>query len=330
VTDTLLEEIPPPLLAVPGVKAALERRWARPRGRIYPFVRWSGAVVFVAVVVALAVSLVSSSSQAFAHSGLGFLWSGTWNPQQRVFGAGTFIVGTLITTVLAIALAVPIGIGTAAFLSELAPRWVATPLSVAVDLIAAVPSIVVGLWGLLVLSPVFARHVEPSLKRVPGLSWFFHGPALGSSLLLAGVALAVMILPTVVALSRSAMSAVDVADREAAAALGGTRWQVVRTALIPGARHGIEGAVILAIGRALGETIAVAMVIGNSYNLPHSLLAPGATLGSAIINNFGGAMPGLERSSVMYLVVVLLAMTALVNIGGQFVLRSRRSAAVAR
>ncbi len=132
------------------------------------------------------VSLLASSSQAFGHSGLSFLWSGTYNASKDIYPTGIFIVGTLITTAVAIILAVPIGVGTAAFLSELAPKWLAAPLSVLIDLIAAVPSIVVGLWGLLVLSPVFAHHVEPFLKKIPVLEWFFHGPAYGPSMLLAG------------------------------------------------------------------------------------------------------------------------------------------------
>jgi phosphate transport system permease protein len=321
---TTLEEIPPAeRTPVAGVKEALQGHWARPGGRAYAGLRWGGATVFAAIAIALVVSLLSSSSQAFAHSGLGLLWTGTWNPGAGVFGAETFIVGTLMTTAVALLLAVPIGVATAAFLSELAPKWLRTPLSVLIDLIAAVPSIVVGLWGLLVLTPVFAHHVEPFFKKVPVLEWFFHGAAEGPSILLAGVVLAVMILPTIVALSRTAVASVAVADREAARALGGTRWQVVRRAVLPGARTGIEAAVILAMGRALGESIAVAMVIGNAYVIPHSLLAPGATLGSAIINTFGGVTSGLERSEVIALVVILLAITALVNAGGQVLLRTR-------
>ncbi len=323
-SPTLLEEVPPPRLTpVEGVSEALQRRWGRPGGRAYAVLRWTGAAVFVAIVLGLLVSLLVSSSQAFGHSGLSFLWSGTYNATKDVYPTGVYIVGTLVTTTVAIVLAVPIGVATAAFLSELAPRWLGAPLSVLIDLIAAVPSIVVGLWGLLVLSPVFARHVEPFFKKVPLVEWFFHGPAYGPSMLLAGTVLAVMILPTIVALSRTALSSVATEDREAARALGATRWQVVRTAVVPGARTGIEAAVFLAMGRALGETIAVAMVIGNNYALPHSLLAPGATLGSAIINNFGEASPGLDRSSIIGLVVVLLAMTALVNVGGQLLLRRR-------
>jgi phosphate transport system permease protein len=321
---TVLEEIPPgQRTPIVGVRDALQRRWARPGGRAYAVFRWGGAALFAAIAIALVVSLLSSSSQAFAHSGLSLLWTGTWDPTGGMYGAATFIVGTLVTTAVALLLAVPIGVGTASFLSELAPRWLATPLSVLIDLIAAVPSIVVGLWGLLVLTPVFAHHVEPFFKKVPLLEWFFHGPAYGPSVLLAGVVLAIMILPTIVALSRTALAGVAVTDREAARALGGTRWQVVRRAVVPGARTGIEAAVILAMGRALGESIAVAMVIGNEYVIPHSLLAPGATLGSAVINSFGGVTSGLERSEVIALVVILLAITALVNAGGQLLLRSR-------
>src|SRR5579863_480747 len=323
-STTLLEEVPPPnLTPVKGVKEGLQRRWARPGGRAYAVLRWTGATVFAAIVLAFVVSLLASSSQAFAHSGVSFFWSGTYNATKDIYPTGIFIVGTLITTAVAIILAVPIGVGTAAFLSEFAPKWLGAPLTVAIDLIAAVPSIVVGLWGLLVLSPLFTHHVEPFMKKIPVLEWFFHGPALGPNMLLAGTVLAVMILPTIVALTRTSMSAVSVEDREAARALGATRWQVVTTAVVPGARTGIEAAVTLGIGRAMGETIAVAMVIGNNYALPHSLLAPGATLGSAIINTFGEAAHQLDRASVIGLVVVLVAITALVNIGGQLLLRSR-------
>jgi len=323
-STTLLEEVPPPRLTpVEGVKQGLQRRQARPGGRSYAVLRWTGAMIFAAIVLAFVISLLASSSQAFAHSGVSFFWSGTYSATKDIYPTGIFIVGTLITTAVAIILAVPIGVGTAAFLSEFAPKWLASPLSVLIDLIAAVPSIVVGLWGLLVLSPVFAHQVEPFFKKIPVLEWFFHGPAYGPSMLLAGTVLAVMILPTIVALSRTALTSVANEDREAARALGATRWQVVRTAVVPGARTGIEASVILAMGRALGETIAVAMVIGNNYALPHSLLSPGATLGSAIINNFGEANPGLDKSSVIGLVVVLLVITALVNIGGQLLLRRR-------
>jgi phosphate transport system permease protein len=226
-----------------------------------------------------------------------------------------------VTTVVAMVIVVPVGLGMAAFLSELAPRWLAGPLSAAIDLLAAVPSIVVGLWALLVLSPLFANHVEPFLKAIPLLEWFFHGPAYGPSMLLASVVLAVMTLPTVVALSRTALRGVALQDREGAMALGATHWQVVREVVFPGARSGIAAALSLAVGRALGESIAVAMVIGNNPSVPHSLLAPGATLGSAIVNQFAEAAPGIGTSSVIALAAVLLVLTLAVNAGGQALLR---------
>jgi phosphate transport system permease protein len=289
--------------------------------------RWTGALVFGALVVSLVVALLWQSAPAFAHSGFGFIFSGTWNPDAERFGAGIFIVDTLLTTGLAMVLVVPIGLGTAAALSELSPRWLAAPLSTAVDLLAAVPSIVVGLWGLLVLEPVFGRQVEPFLQKIPGLDHLFGGPALGSGILLAATVLAVMALPTMVALSRTALRGVATADREAALALGGTRWQVVGRAVVPGARSGIQAAITLAIGRALGEAIAVALVIGGGVTMPHSLLANGTTLGSAVVDFFGEAS-GVQRSAVIALVVVLLAISALVNAGGQWLIRRRPGGSV--
>jgi phosphate transport system permease protein len=326
----LLEEIPPEhRVPVAGVREAIQRHRARGGGRGYTVLRWMGVLVFASVLLGLVVTLVSGSSEAFRHSGLAFLWSGTWDDSRKIYGAGIFVVGTLVTTLLALLLAVPVGVGAAAYLSEMAPRRLSQPLSVLIDLIAAVPSIVVGLWGLLVLVPLFEHRVEPWLSGLPVLGRLaFAGAPLGSSLLLASVVLAVMILPTVVALSRTALSGVAVSEREAARALGATRWQVTKRAVIPGARSGIEAAVTLAMGRALGETIAVAMVIGNRFALPHSvsttLLSPGATLGSAVINTFGEAAPGLQRSAVIAVVVYLFAISVAVNAVGQILLRRRR------
>jgi phosphate transport system permease protein len=311
------------------VSELITRARQRPNGRIYSVIRWGGAVVFAAVVTALVVSLVWQAAPAFRHSGFDFLFSGTWDLDTNKFGAGIFIIDTVITTGVGLLIAIPIGIGTAAALSEFLPRRVSAPLSIAVDLLAAVPSIVVGLWGLLVLVPMFEQHIEPFFHRVPLLNHLFTGENLGSGILLAAVVLAVMILPTMVALTRTALQGVSIADREAALALGGTKWQVVRRAVIPGARSGIQAAITLAMGRALGEAIAVALVIGGGVTLPHSLLDTGTTLGSGVVNYFGEAT-GLQRSAVIGLVVVLLLFTALVNVGGQLLLRQRKSdAAVA-
>lgn len=307
---------------IPALIAGTRRR---PSGRLYAGVGWGGAIVFVAVVVALVVSLVWQAAPAFRHSGFSFIFTGTWNPDDLQFGAGVFIVDTLLTTGLALLIVIPVGIATAAALSEFLPRRLAGPLSTCIDLLAAVPSIVVGLWGLLVLVPLFGHHVEPLLQKVPLLKYLCRGSDLGSGILLASVVLAVMCLPTMVALTRVAFEGVSVADREAALALGGTHWQVVRRAVIPGARSGIEAAVTLAMGRALGEVIAVALVIGGGISLPNSLLATGTTLGSAVVNFFSDAV-GLQRSVVIGLVVVLLAFTTAANVIGQLFRRRASSA----
>ena len=184
------------------------KRRRLPSSPLYAIVRWGGAGLFAALVIGLIVSIVSQSSQAFAHSGLSFFWSGTWNPDAGDYAGGTLVAGTVITTLVAMIIVVPIGLGISVSLSELIPRWLAGPLSTSIEFLAAVPSIVVGLWALLVLSPLFATDVEPALERLPVLGWLFHGPAYGPSVLLASVVLAIMTLPTVVALSRTALGGV--------------------------------------------------------------------------------------------------------------------------
>ncbi|HET6875789.1 MAG TPA: phosphate ABC transporter permease subunit PstC [Acidimicrobiales bacterium] len=307
--------------------AAGSRSFPGPRRRVvlaaraYPVAGALAAVVFLAVVAALVASIGTQSAQAWAHDGIGFLWSERWDPASGRLGAGLLVVGTLVTTGCAVVLAVPVGVGAAVYLSEMAPRRVAAVVGAGIELLASIPSIVVGLWALLVLSPLFARDVEPFLKQLPGLGALFGGPAYGPGILLAAVVLAIMILPTVVALTSNSLAGVGRADREAALALGATRWQVVRRAVLPAARSGIAAAITLAVGRALGESIAVAMVIGNRPSIPHSLLAPGATIGSAIVNQFAEAQPGLETSSIIALAAVLLLLTVAVNAGGVALLR---------
>ena len=307
----------------------LASRQAWRAGRGYGPARWIGAGVFGAVVLAIVVSIVTGSAQAFVHYGPSFVWSGTYSPSTGQYGAGLLLVGTVVTTGVAIIIAAPIGLGAAVALSELVPSKIAGVASTLVELLAAVPSIVVGLWALLVLSPLFARDVEPFLHSVPVLGLLFGGEDLGPSIILAAVVLAVMTLPTLVSLSRTALRAVPVADREAAMARGATRWQVVRKVVWPAARPGIAAATTLAVGRALGEAIAVAMVIGNSPSWPHSLAAPGATLGSSIVNQFSEAQPGLGTSSVIALGAVLFVLTVVVNIGGQALRRAGRTSASA-
>jgi len=293
-------------------------------GRGYAVLLWSAAAVFVIVLAAIIEGIVSQSTKAFGHFGIGFLWSTAFNTVTNQYGAGPFILGTVVVTLIAMLIAVPVGLATAAFLTEMCPRRVAAPLGVAIDLIAAVPSIVVGLWGLYVMQPVFLRDVEPFMQKIPVVKLLFKGVAEGPSLFLAGFVLAIMIVPTMVALTRTALAGVGTTDREAAFALGATPWQVIRKVVVPGANSGILAAGTLALGRAVGETIAITLLIGNVTRITHpfSLLNPGATLGSIIVLNFGESQPGtLLRSTLLALAVVLLVITLIVNIGGRLIVR---------
>jgi len=266
-------------------------------------------LVVLGIFAAVGVSLFVQAWPALVHSGPGFVTGTTWDPNKAIYGVLPFIVGTLLTSAIALVLAIPIGIGAAIFLSEYAPRRIAAPLGVLVELLAAVPSVVYWLWGLLVLAPIFVSTVEPPLTQLP----FARGPALGVGLLLAGVILAVMILPTITAVTRDLMSSVPAATREAVYGLGGTRWQVVRRAVLPSVRVGIIGGVVLALGRALGETMAVTFVIGNSNQIPRSLLAPTQTLASLIANEFTEATEPFHASALLSAAVVLLVIALLVN-----------------
>jgi phosphate transport system permease protein len=308
------------------LRATQQRRRSRPTSWIYAALLWAGVVIFALILFAIIQGIISQSTQAWGHFGISFLWSTQFNEGTNEYGAGVFIVGTLVTVALALLIAIPFGLATASYLTEMAPRRLASILGVMVDLIAAVPSIVVGLWGLRVLQPVFLRDVEPFMQKIPVIKFAFRGTPEGPSIFLAGVVLAIMIVPTMVALTRTALSGVGNADREAALALGATKWQIVRKIIVPGANSGILAAVTLALGRAIGETIAVALVIGNNNNFPHpfSLLSPSSTLGAVIINQFGESQQGsLLRSSLMALAVVLLAMTLLVNIAGRLMVRNK-------
>jgi phosphate transport system permease protein len=303
------------------------RRSKRSSGRAYAALLWAAAGLFVVILGAIIEGIVSQSTMAFGHFGIGFLWTTGFDQATNHYGAGQFIIGTLTVTAIAMVIAVPIGLACASFLTEMCPRRIAVPVGVAIDLIAAVPSIVVGLWGLFVLQPLFLRDVEPFMKDVPVVSLLFKGFAEGPSYFLAGCVLSLMIVPTMVALSRTARAGVSNADREAATALGATPWQITRKVVVPGANSGVLAAGTLALGRAVGETIAITLLIGNSNLITHpfSLLSPGATLGSVIVLNFGESQPGtLLRSSLMALAVVLLAFTLIVNIGGRMIVRRNR------
>lgn len=275
--------------------------------------------------------LVQHSLDAWRHAGLGLLTGTTWDPVNGEYGAWPFVFGTLFTSLLALALALPIGVAVALFLTELAPAWLRGPLGILVELLAGVPSLVYGMWGIFVLAPILRKPVEPWLEHtfasVPGLNVLFSGPKIGLGFLLAGLVLAIMILPTLVAISRDALLAVPRLEREAAYALGGTRWEVARNAL-RSAKSGVFAASTLGLGRALGETIAVTLVIGNVATAVPKLFAPGQTLASTLATQLGEASDPTFVSALIALGLVLFAITLLVNVAAKLVLERpwRRSA----
>ncbi len=270
------------------------------------------AAVVAALVVWFVVSIVVQAQPAFSTLGFSWIIQKTWDPSHGMYGLLPFIIGTLEVTAIAVVLAVPIGLGTALALAYLVPRRARSALSTAVELLAAVPSVVYGLWGLVVLAPVFRSTVEPFLTSVLGWTGLFDGPNQGVGLLLAGVILFIMILPTMVAISRDVLAVVPNEQVEGAMALGATRWQVLRKVVVPGARTGLLGAFTLATGRALGETVAVALVIGNSPYIAHSLKSPAATIPSLIVNNFGEST-GTELAVLFGAGLVLLVIGIAVN-----------------
>lgn len=255
------------------------------------------------------------SREAF---GFNFLFSSVWDPAiTKTFGAFPYISGTLVTSALAVVLAVPIAIGTAIFLAELAPRWIAGPVGTLVELLAAVPSVIYGLWALYVLVPVIVKPVGDGLSNSLGFIPLFAGPMFGPSRLAAGLVLAIMILPTITAISRDVLRVVPSAQKEASLALGATRWETLWKVLLPYGRSGILGAIVLGLGRALGETIAVTMVIGNNLDQSASLLHPGYTMASIIANEFTEATFPLYQSALIEIGLVLFVFTLIINLGAQ-------------
>jgi phosphate transport system permease protein len=252
--------------------------------------------------------------------GLAFVTTSVWDPVAEQFGAFPLIFGTLLSSFIALAIAVPLSLGVAIYLTEFAPRILRQPVAFVIGLLAAIPSVVYGLWGIFVLVPVLRKTVFPFLRETLGFLPLFQGPIYGPSMLAAGIILAVMVMPYVMSVSREVLLAVPNSQREAALALGATRWEAVVTAVLPYARSGIVGAVILGLGRALGETMAVTMLIGNRHEIAASLFAPGYTMAAAIANEFSEAATDLHFSALTYVAFVLFVVTVLVNAGARLLI----------
>lgn len=270
------------------------------------------AFLMVAIVVTMVVALTADSMASIRQFGFHFLTGRTWDPIKGEFGALPFVYGTVASSLIALLISVPFSLGIAIFLVEQAPHYIARPVGFMVELLAAIPSVVYGLWGIFVLAPILREYVEPALASTLGFLPLFQGTITGIGLLTGGIILAIMVTPIISAVVRDVLAAVPGSQREAALALGATKWEMIRVVLVNGA-PGIAGAIILGLGRALGETMAVTMVIGNRPEISLSLFDPSYTIASAIANEFTEATGDLYLSALVELGLILFLVTFIVN-----------------
>ena len=270
------------------------------------------AVILFSLVFLMAFEMYRSSRQSIEAFGWSFIWTSTWDPVQEVFGALPFIYGTVVSSLLALLIALPLSLGVAIFLAELAPAWLERPISFLVELLAAIPSIVYGLWGVFALVPWLRTVVEPFLGRTLGFLPLFRGAPYGFGMLAAGIVLSIMVLPIITSISRDVLKAIPNLQREAALALGATRWETTRI-ILKDARSGILGATLLGLGRAIGETMAVTMVIGNRPDIALSLFNPAYSMASVLANEFAEATTSMYTSALIEIALVLFVVTVILN-----------------
>jgi phosphate transport system permease protein len=282
------------------------------------------AYAVLGILAAVIISLIIGGSPALLHFGPGFFTSQSWNPVTQVFGALPAIYGTVITSLIAMIVAIPIGLGIAMFLTEICPQFLRRPIGIAIELLAGIPSIIYGIWGLFVLAPFLQKHVQPAIIStfgdIPILSSLFAGPPYGIGILTAGLVLAIMVLPFITAISRDVFEVVPSVLKEAAYGIGCTRWEVLRRVVLPYSRSGVIGGVMLGLGRALGETMAVTFVIGNAHRISASLFAPGTSISATIANEFQEALGDYYKTSLIALGLILFVITFIVLAGARFLL----------
>jgi len=285
---------------------------------IFHFAMLACGLSVLALVGLIVYELMSGSRLSWHAFGMSFFFRSEWDPVNEQFGALPFVYGTLVSSFLALLLAVPLAVGVAVFITEMSPRWLKGPLAFTTELLAAIPSVIYGLWAIFVLVPLLRQYGEPFCARYFAWTGLFEGPPYGIGMLAAGIILAIMIVPIVSSITREVMTAVPQQQREAVLALGATRWEMIRTGVLRNARAGILGGVILGLGRALGETMAVTMVIGNRPEIARSLFAPGYTMASVIANEFSEATGDTYLSALIEIGLALFIVTILVNILAQF------------
>ncbi len=279
-------------------------------------------VCVLGLVILIVYELVTKSSLSWHAFGWRFFFRSEWDPVNEQFGAWPFVYGTLVSSIVALILAVPLALGVAIFITEMAPRWLRGALSFTTELLAAIPSVIYGLWAIFVLVPLLREYLEPFLGRYFGWTGLFEGTPYGIGMLAAGIILAIMVVPIISAITREVMTAVPQQQREAVLALGATRWEMIRTGVLRNARAGILGGIILGLGRALGETMAVTMVIGNRPEIARSLFAPGYTMASVIANEFSEATGDTYLSALVEIGLALFLLTIIVNILAQMLVWS--------
>lgn len=280
--------------------------------KVYRTILFAAATSILLIVAAVFYMMVQSSMPTLQRFGIGFLWAREWNPSQELFGALPFIYGTVVSSILALLIAVPISLGIAIFLVEQAPKKIAKPIAFMIELLAAIPSVVYGLWGIFVLAPFIRTYLGPVLQDNFGFLPFFQGRLTGIGMLTGGIILAIMITPIITAVVRDVLEAVPNTQREAALALGATKWETTMIVL-GNAASGIAGAVVLGLGRAVGETMAVTMVIGNSPQITASLFEPAYTIASVLAANFADATDELYLSALIEMALVLFLVTVVIN-----------------
>ena len=289
-------------------------RWA---DDLFHFMMWACGATVLVIVALILYELVSKGQLSWHAFGWKFFFTHDWDPVNDQYGALPFIYGTVVSSVLALIISVPLAIGVAVFITEMSPRWLRSGLAFTTELLAAIPSVIYGLWAIFVLLPLLRQYVEPFLGKYFGWTGLFEGAPYGIGMLAAGVILAIMIIPIISAITREVMTAVPQQQREAVLALGATRWEMIRMGVLRNARAGIVGGIILGLGRALGETMAVTMVIGNRAEIAKSLFAPGYTMASVIANEFSEATGDLYLSSLIEIGLALFVVTILVNMLAQ-------------
>jgi phosphate transport system permease protein len=311
-------------MTTPQVDRAKVLRRLQLGDAVYRYLTRTAAITVLVILGGIIISLFDGSWLALRTFGLNFLFVDTWNPVTEKFGAIAPIYGTLVTSIIAMLIAVPVGLFIALFLTELCPMWLRRPIGIAIELLAGIPSIIYGIWGLFVFAPFLQQYVQPFLinvlGEVPVLSTLFAGPPYGIGILTAGLILAIMVLPFITSISRDVFTAVPPVLKEAAYGLGCTTWEVVRYVVLPYARVGVIGGVMLGLGRALGETMAVTFVIGNAHRISGSLLAPGTTISATIANEFTEAVGDLYTSALIALGLILFLITFIVLAAARYML----------